>query len=60
MLDMAPARGGRVGQVIEWRHDTNERRLVAPSLEALLKQTAEGLEAGRFVYDGEAGVRRAE
>jgi len=58
MLDMAPARGGRVGQVIEWRHDTNERRLVAPSLEALLKQTAEGLEAGRFVYD--AGVRRAE
>jgi cell wall assembly regulator SMI1 len=60
MLDMAPAPGGRIGQVIEWRHDTNERRLVAPSLEALLKQTAEGLEAGRLVYDGEAGVRRAE
>jgi cell wall assembly regulator SMI1 len=60
MLDMAPAPGGRIGQVIEWRHDTNERRLVAPSLETLLRQTAEGLEAGRFVYDGEAGVRRAE
>jgi len=60
MLDMAPARGGRLGQVIEWRHDTNERRLVAPSLEALLSRTADGLEAGRFVYDGDAGVRRAD
>ena len=60
MLDMAPARGGRLGQVIEWRNDTNERRLVAPSLEALLRQTADGLEAGRIVYDGEAGLRRVD
>src|SRR3954471_19467274 len=28
MFDMSPARGGRHGQIIEWRHDTNERRLV--------------------------------
>lgn len=60
MLDFAPARGGRIGQVIEWRHDTNERRVVAPSLEAFLKEIAEGLEAGRYVRDGAAGVRRAE
>jgi cell wall assembly regulator SMI1 len=60
ILDMAPDRGGRPGQVIEWRHDTNERRLVAPSLEHLLKQVAEGMEAGRYVYDEEAGVRRTE
>ena len=58
MLDMSPARGGRIGQVIEWRHDTSERRIVAPSLEALLRQTADGLEAGSILYDGEAGLRR--
>jgi len=51
MLDLAPARGGRAGQVIEWRHDTNERRLFALSLDALLEQTADNMEAGRYVYD---------
>ena len=59
MLDMAPARGGRAGQVIEWRHDTNERRLVAPSLEALLKQVADGMKVGKYAYDADAGLRRA-
>jgi cell wall assembly regulator SMI1 len=57
LLDMSPARGGRVGQIIEWRHDTNERRIAAPSLEALLKQIADGLESGRYTYDGDRGVR---
>lgn len=59
MLDFAPARGGRAGQVIEWRHDSNERRLVAPSLDALLKQIADGLEAGRCEWDERLGVRLA-
>ena len=59
ILDLAPARGGRAGQVIEWRHDTNERRFVAASLEALLGQLANGLEAGRYVYDDERGVTQA-
>ena len=60
MLDMAPLRGGHAGQVIEWRHDTNERRIVAPSLDVLLKQVAEGMEAGRFSYDEEEGLRRVD
>jgi cell wall assembly regulator SMI1 len=59
ILDLAPARGGRAGQVIEWRHDTDERRLVAPSLEAFLRQLADGLEAGRYIYSEEQGVMRA-
>ena len=60
MLDLAPARGGRIGQVIEWRHDTNERRLVAASLEALLKQVADGLVNGTYVRSRELGVRRVD
>ena len=60
MLDLAPARGGRFGQVIEWRHDTNERRLAAPSLEALLRDVADGMEAGRYVYSRELGFRRVD
>jgi cell wall assembly regulator SMI1 len=59
MLDFAPARGGRPGQVIEWRHDTNERRLAAASLPALLKQTADAMEAGRTAWDENRGARRA-
>jgi cell wall assembly regulator SMI1 len=58
MLDFAPARDGRPGQVLEWRHDTNERRVTAVSLEALLKQVADGLEAGKYAYDEELGVVR--
>jgi cell wall assembly regulator SMI1 len=60
MLDLAPARGGRFGQVIEWRHDTNERRLAAASLEALLADVADGMEAGKYVYSRELGVRRVD
>jgi cell wall assembly regulator SMI1 len=60
MFDMSPDRGGRHGQIIEWRHDTNERRLVAPSLEALLKDVADGLESGRYTWDHEFGVRRVD
>ena len=59
MLDLSPTRAGLPGQVIEWRHDTNERRLVAPSLEAMLKGIAERMELGRLVYDAADGLRSA-
>ncbi len=57
LLDFALARGGRIGQVIEWRHDTNEpsRRAI---LEHLLTQTADGLESGTYVWDEQSGIRR--
>ncbi|CAA9390626.1 MAG: hypothetical protein AVDCRST_MAG64-1173 [uncultured Phycisphaerae bacterium] len=58
MLDYDPAAGGTAGQVIQWLHETSERRWVAASLEALLKQVADGLDSGRYVYDedGEDGL----
>lgn len=58
MVDFAPTRAGRPGQVVEWRHETNERRLVATSLTHLMDRTAADMEAGRIVYDRERGVRR--
>ena len=59
MLDLAPTRAGHPGQVIEWRHDTDERRLVAPSLEAMLKRIADRMEAGELLYDATDGLRLA-
>ena len=59
MLDLSPTRAGRPGQVIEWRHDTNERRLVASSLEAMLKGIAEAMESGQVLYDIAGGLRRS-
>ena len=57
-VDLSPAPGGKVGQVIEWRHETDERRLVAPSWEARLKELADGLESGRYVNDESRGIVR--
>ena len=60
MLHLASARGGRIGQVIEWRGETNERRLVAPSLDAMLERIADGMEAGLYVRSRELGFRRVD
>jgi cell wall assembly regulator SMI1 len=57
-VDLAPAPGGTPGQVIEWLHETSERKRVAPSLGDYLRDLAEGLEAGRYKYDSESGVHR--
>ena len=34
-------------------HDDTERKIVAPSFQAWLKQYAEGLESGQFVFSQE-------
>jgi cell wall assembly regulator SMI1 len=49
-LDLNPAEGGTVGQIISMWHDDAERRIVAPSFRAWLQQYAEGLESGLFVF----------
>jgi cell wall assembly regulator SMI1 len=51
MLDYDPAASGTAGQVIQWLHETSQRLWVAESLETLLKQIADGLDSGRYVYD---------
>jgi cell wall assembly regulator SMI1 len=48
VCDLDPAEGGTVGQIFEWRHETSELLLIAPSLEAALDDILEGLESGRY------------
>lgn len=49
-LDLSPAEGGTVGQIITMWHDDADRRIVAPSFRAWLTQYAEGLASGRFIF----------
>lgn len=49
-IDMAPAKGGALGQIIEVREDGPERIVLAPSLAKLITQLAEDLAAGKLVY----------
>jgi cell wall assembly regulator SMI1 len=57
-VDLGPAPGGTAGQVIEWRHETNERRLVARSWARWLKDVADGLEDGTFACEEGSGIVR--
>jgi len=57
-VDLNPDEGGTVGQVIEFLHETNERRLLASSWTAWLRSLADGLESKQFKYDAECGIVR--
>ena len=50
-VDMAPAKGGRVGQIILVEHEDGGRTVKASSLRDLLSQLANELEAGEIIYD---------
>jgi cell wall assembly regulator SMI1 len=50
-LDMAPATGGQVGQVIAYDHGDGPSWVIAPSFEALLSQWADWLEADYYHID---------
>jgi cell wall assembly regulator SMI1 len=50
-LDLAPAQGGCVGQIILWVHDDSLRQIVAPTFSAWFAQLADGLEAGVYKLD---------
>ncbi len=52
-LDLDPAPGGHVGQVITMWHDTQERELMYPSFMAWLEHILAGLESGEIVLDTE-------
>ena len=55
-IDLQPAEGGTVGQVIEAIHDDDDRKLLAASWPAYLETLADGLTSGRVVYDDEIGL----
>jgi cell wall assembly regulator SMI1 len=60
-LDLIPAPGGTVGQIIEMWHDDDIRPLIAPSFRAWLSDFADDLEAGRYVFDeAEGGLYRED
>lgn len=59
-VDLAPAPGGQMGQVIDWEHESGPGRVRCASLEALFATFAEGLEAGHYLSFGVALERRLE
>jgi cell wall assembly regulator SMI1 len=58
-LDLDPAPGGEVGQVIHATPKWDERRVVAPSIDAFLELIAQALREGRYQIDGEIDVCEA-
>ena len=54
-LDLDPAAGGQVGQIIRMWHDGPERELVSSSFESWMLDYVTALEAGNFVYSDEIG-----
>ncbi len=52
-LDLNPAEGGIVGQIITMWHDDPVREIVAPSFRDWLMQHAEGLASGKLIFSEE-------
>jgi cell wall assembly regulator SMI1 len=49
-LDLDPAKGGTVGQIITMIHDDSRRRIIAPSFYNWLEDYAAKLESGEYVF----------
>jgi cell wall assembly regulator SMI1 len=52
-LDLDPANGGTIGQVITMEHDNGERVLMFDSFSEWLEQLVNDLESGQIVFDTE-------
>jgi hypothetical protein len=46
---MAPAKGGTVGQVLDWPHDDSERRVLAASFAAWFERVADKIEKSEYI-----------
>jgi cell wall assembly regulator SMI1 len=55
-IDLTPAKGGKTGQVVEWRHETGERRIIAPSWRQRLEDLADGVGGGRYAFEDGVGI----
>ena len=52
-LDFDPAPGGSVGQIVEFNHEAEGQRCLAPSFRVWLEMIAGDLETGRLVWNAE-------
>ncbi len=50
LIDLDPAPGGAVGQVVGFDHEAGPTGVLAPSFAAWLAALAAGLEAGYYLY----------
>ncbi len=55
-IDMAPTQGGAIGQLILYEHDFEERKVLYPSLLDCLRDCADDLENGEYVYMAGVGL----
>jgi cell wall assembly regulator SMI1 len=55
-IDLDPAPGGNIGQVIRMWHDSAYRELYASSFGEFISNYISGLETGKYVYAKEFGV----
>jgi cell wall assembly regulator SMI1 len=55
-VDLAPAKGGKRGQVISWWHADSERILLGPSFRRWFASYIDAVEAGEYVYSDEYGA----
>jgi cell wall assembly regulator SMI1 len=57
--DLAPAKGGQKGQIIDFWHDgSGATNVLAPSFGDWLVTIADELESGRYIYDRRGGIRK--
>jgi cell wall assembly regulator SMI1 len=59
-LDLAPADGGTVGQIITMYHDSSDREIVSSSLREWLQKYVDGLESGQFMLQENYGLQPVE
>ncbi len=59
-VDMDPAQGGTVGQLILYEHDFEERKVLYPSLLNWLGECADDLESGAYIYIDGVGLDRKD
>jgi cell wall assembly regulator SMI1/predicted DNA-binding WGR domain protein len=53
LIDLAPAEGGKVGQLIDLSHETGPEGVAAPNLAEYLSALADALESGAGPFNGE-------
>lgn len=54
-MDLDPAEGGKVSQIITMDHEDGRRKLLAPTFKAFIKEYVMKLESGEYVYSANYG-----